>query len=435
MKPEHLQRCQVATPPDVVDLLWELALAGRKGAAFPSVLDLGAGDARFARSAKARFGRYVGVEQDRHKITQAGLPRAAQVVQGDAMAWRGAKASLSIGNPPFIKSAHLDPLWRTAVLDRLERESGTRLKDTANVFILFMMQALLRTRDDGLVVQLVPYEWVTRPSAAEFRAYLHEQHWDVQVYRFDADIFPRVLTTASVVIIDKRGTKGLWSFGEIGRNGAVRTFTSPSGTAKSVLPYADRDGNVHALRGLSPGGQEIFVLTEQQRLHYGLKKRRDVAPCVTSLRRLTKDTEVLDAEIFRRDFVQAGARCWLIRSDKPHWSPELSAYLDSVGTRWKRYSTCTNRSQWARYVSHPAPALLVSSGFVGKAPKVVVNEIGAVAVGSVYAVLTQRSKPKLAKLASRLRAYDFSRRLVHHSNNLRKIEVRQLNAVLQRVGD
>ncbi len=435
MKPQHLQRCQVATPLDVVDLLWNLALAERKGAKFPFVLDLGAGDARIARSAKARFGRYVGVEQDRHKITQAGLPRAAQVVQGDAMVWRGTKASLSIGNPPFIKSAHLDPRWRTAVLDRLEHESGTRLKDTANVFVLFMMQALLRTRNDGLVVQLVPYEWVTRPSAAEFRAYLHEQRWDVQVYRFDADIFPRVLTTASVVIIDKRGNEGQWAFGEIGRNGAVRTFTSPSGTAKSVLPYADRDGNVHALRGLSPGGQEIFVLTEQQRLHYGLKKQRDVAPCVTSLRRLDKDTEVLDAETFRRDFVEAGARCWLIRSDKAHWSSELSTYLDSVGTRWKRYSTCTNRSQWARYVSHPAPALLVSSGFVGKAPKIVVNEIGAVAVGSVYAVLTQRSKPKLAKLVSRLRAYDFSRRLVHHSNNLRKIEVRQLNAVLQRVKD
>lgn len=192
---------------------------------------------------------------------------------------------------------------------------------------------------------------------------------------------------------------------------------------------------MHALRGLSPGGQEIFVLTEQQRLHFGLKKNRDVVPCVTSLRRLDKDIEVLDAKAFKREFVQAGARCWLIRSDKMHWSAELSAYLDSVGTRWKRYSTCTNRAQWARYVSHPAPALLVSSGFVGKAPKVVVNEVGAIAVGSVYAVLTERSKSKLAKLALRLRTYDFSRRLVHHSNNLRKIEVRQLNAVLQRVGD
>lgn len=206
MKPEHLQRCQVATPLDVVDLLWDLALAARGGVSFPFVLDLGAGDARFARSAKAQFSRYVGVEQDRHKITQEGLPRAAQIVHGDAMAWQGEKASLSIGNPPFIKSAHLDPSWRTAVLDRLEYESGTRLKNTANVFVLFMLQALLRTHDDGLVVQLVPYEWVTRPSAAEFRAYLHEQRWDVQVYRFDADIFPRVLTTASVVIIDKRGT-------------------------------------------------------------------------------------------------------------------------------------------------------------------------------------------------------------------------------------
>lgn len=436
VKPEHLQRCQVATPPDVVDLLWRLALAARKGAEFDSVLDLGAGDARFARSAVARFDRYLGVERDRHKITvTSDLPKRARVVCGDALAWRGHRVSLAIGNPPFIKAAHLHPEWRASALDRLEAQSGVRLKDTANAYVLFLLQAMLRTRDDGLVVQLVPYEWVSRPSAAELRAYLRAQRWDVRVFRFNADLFPRVLTTASVVIIDKRSTQGRWEFGEIERNGTLRTFTSPSGTAKSVLPYAGRDGNVHALRGLSPGGQEIFVLTEQQRLHFGLRKKRDVVPCVTSLRRLTADTGVLDGETFRRDFVESGARCWLIRSDRPNWSAQLSAYLASVGTRWKRYSTCTNRSQWARYVSHPAPALLVSSGFVGKAPKVVVNEVGAIAVGSVYAVLTRRSKPKLVQLACRLRAYDFSRRLVHHSNNLRKIEVRQLNAVLQRVGD
>ena len=432
MKPEHLQRCQVATPPDVVSLLWRLALAARDGRPFGSVVDLGAGDARFARDPEAKFRSYLGIERDRHKITVAGLPRGARVLQGDAMRWTGSPASLCIGNPPFIKSAHLDPKWRASVLARLEAESGIRLKHTANAFVLFLLQSLLRTRADGLVVQLVPYEWVTRPSAVELRGYIETAGWDVQVYRFNADIFPRVLTTASIVVIDKRGRSGEWRFGEIGRNGAIRPFERPSGTAKAVLPYAKRNGDVHALRGLSPGGQDIFVLTEEERLHYALRKQRDVVPCVTSLRRVSEESKVLDRATFQREYVEAGARCWLIRSDRLRRSAELTQYLQSVGKRWQQYSTCTTREDWARYVPHPAPALLVSSGFVGKAPKVVVNAVGAVAVGSVYAVLSEQPRLQIAALAKRLRAYDFGRRVVHHANNLKKIEVRQLNAVLHR---
>lgn len=431
MKTEHLQRCQVATPHDVVSLLWRLALSARGGKPFESVIDLGAGDARFARDPEARFHSYLGIERDPGKIAVDGIPPGARVIQGDALNWKGPLASLAIGNPPFIKSANLDSAWRDDVLARLEAEAGVRLKRTANLFVLFLLQSLLRTKADGLVVQLVPYEWVTRPSASELRAYVAAAGWDVQVYRFNSDIFPRVLTTASVVVIDKSSQAGQWRFGEISRDGEIRAFENPSGTSSAVLPYAKRHGGPHALRGLSPGGQDIFVLTEEQRLHFSLRKRRDVSPCVTTLRNLSADVSTLDSSTFQRDYVEAGARCWLIRSDRENRSPELSEYLLSVGDRWRQYSTCTNREDWTRYAPHPKPVLLVSSGFVGKAPKIVVNAVGAVAVGSVYAVVDQRNGRQSAVLAQKLRGYDFDKRVVHHANNLKKIEVRQLNAVLQ----
>jgi hypothetical protein len=164
-------------------------------------------------------------------------------------------------------------------------------------------------------------------------------------------------------------------------------------------------------------------------LHFGLKKLRDVTPCVSSLRSLPNDIQELDDNTFRKHFVDAGKRCWLIRSDKNQLSKELRAYLDHVGDAWKKYSTCTLRDIWYRYKIHPAPQILASSGFVGKRPKVVINSIEAIAAGAVYAIFCERAD-QVVTLVARLAEFDFSKRVVSHSNNLKKVEVRQLNGVL-----
>lgn len=433
MKIEHLSRCQVETPPEIVELLWRLALERRESQVFARVLDLGAGDARFARVRHA-YEEYLGLEYDKKKVRSAAVPAGASLRVADALAWKEGGFDLCIGNPPYIRHHNLDPDWRSKVLKRLDKEAGVGLKATANVFVLFLLQALLRTADDGLVVQLVPFEWVTRPSAKELRAYIERHGWRVSVYRFDAEIFPRVLTTASVTIIDKKSNAPGWNFGEIGRDGTIKPLAQPSGSTSAVLPYADRAPSLYGLRGLSPGGQDIFVLTEEERLHFSLQKRRDVVPCVTTLRHLPADTEVLDDKAFHAHYVGAGKRCWLIRSDKNEVSGELQAYLDRVGNRWKQYSTCTVRSTWWRYKSHPKPTLLFSSGFVGKGSKVLVNSAGAIAVGAVYGIIADKDKGKGAgQIAKRLRQYDFRQRVVSHSNNLKKVEVKQLNAVLAEI--
>ncbi|RAN82085.1 hypothetical protein B5P43_10425 [Bacillus sp. SRB_336] len=78
------------------------------------------------------------------------------------------------------------------------------------------------------------------------------------------------------------------------------------------------------------------------------------------------------------------------------------------------------------------PAILVSSGFVGKAPKILVNEVGAMAVGSVYGLhVPERWLPQV--VVDKLRQYDFGKRVVSHSNNLKKIEIGQFNTVLKRL--
>jgi len=431
MKEEHFQRCQVATPPDIVDLMWRLALKRRGGKRFASVLDLGSGDGRFARADHA-FDHFTGVELDERKAVTARLPCNAHLVLADAMQWGDGGYSLSIGNPPYIRYHSLESTWRDTVLQSLEASTGVKLKRNANAFVMFLLRALQQTATDGLVVQLVPFEWVTRPSAKELRDHITANGWSTTVYRFDCEIFPRVLTTASISIIDKKRRDGVWKFGVIGKGGKIRTVAEPSGTALPVLAYAERDEDAFGLRGLSPGGQDIFVLTEEERLHFALRKVRDVTPCVTSLRHLARDLTTLDHKAFERYYVAAGKRCWLIRSDRKSLSLELDAYLASVGTRWEAYSTCTSRVTWWEYKPHPQPALLFSSSFVGSGTKVLVNGCGAIAVGSVYGVIS-RAEKSVAAIAHKLRAYDFEQRVVSHSNNLKKVEVRQLNAVLAEI--
>jgi hypothetical protein len=265
VRKEHLQRCQVATPQKVVNLLWAMALQKRPGVSKGRVLDLGAGDARFAFSGKYR--EYVGLEIDASKLPSSALPVGARVEKVDAMLWKDADFDLCIGNPPYVRHHNLDGEWRTKVLKRIYKEASLSIKETANAFVLFLAQALLRTKSDALVVQLVPFEWVSRPSAAELREYIRSQGWSVTVCRFKDAVFSRVLTTASITIIDKRKRDGSWEFFEIDQAGKLVALRNATGK-KAVLAYERKPESIYARRGLSPGGQDIFVLTEQERLFF-----------------------------------------------------------------------------------------------------------------------------------------------------------------------
>lgn len=429
MKDVHLASCQIETPQEVVDLAWGLARELRERSKFQKVIDFGAGDCRFA-SRPEYFESYLGIERDASRFQAVKLPPNASVVLGDALVKTYVGYDLCIGNPPYVRHHHLDKDWRSDVL-RGYAKCGIKLKATANAFILFLTKALLSTKDDGLVVQVIPYEWVTRPSALELRNFIEQENWSVTVLRFASDIFPDVLTTASITIIDKANKEGIWKFGIIHSDGGVEYVSSPSGGNSEVLQYSPRSTSSFALRGLSPGGQEIFVLTEEERLFHGLRKRTDVVPAITSLRNFPAEHGVLDEDAFNKYYVQKGRRCWLIQTHSKKLSPRLSRYLLTVQDNWKKYSTCTTREVWYRYRPHSVPELLIASGFIGDSPKVVINNVKAIAVGSVYAVFSGRHQP--ADLHERLTRYDFRSKVVGHSNNLKKIEVNQLNSVLEQI--
>lgn len=430
MKVEFLHSCQIETPLYIVEGMWRIAETFSPR--FPKVLDLGAGDGRFSKS--ELYDMYVGYEVDATRIPSLPLSPTVDIINNDAFSSDENDFDLCIGNPPYIRANRLDPDWREPAARKLEKSTGITFMRNANLFVYFLTLALLRTKDDGLVLQLVPYEWVSRPSAKPLRDYILQKGWHVSVYRFSEDVFDNVLTTASITVIDKSKTDRKWRYYQLSKNfDAIVEVLQPSGSKHKVLEYSERHESAHALRGLSPGSQNIFTLNEHDRLFYGLAIGQDVSPCVTSLKHIPLELTNLTNEVFKQYYIDTGQKCWLIRSDKEGISANLQAYIDSVGKEsWSKFTTCTNRENWWKYRIHPIAPILVASGFCKFGPKIVKNTAHAVAVGSVYSVLAENLE-YIQVLVEKLREKNFEAQVVGHSNNLKKIEIRQLNSVISTI--
>lgn len=419
----ELSASQVATPKPVVSLFWRLMRERRKR--FGSVMDMGAGDCRFAHG--GQYDSYVGVEIDRNRSKTARLPLNGKLLHNCAFRHAGRNYDACIGNPPYVRHHDLEGPWKQDTATRIKRELDVALKHNGNLYLYFLCLGLVKTHERGIVALVIPYEWVSRPSANPVRHHVQTQKWTVDVYRFRDRIFQGVLTTASITIIDKRGTNAEWNFFDIDRRFKVRRRIGMAESAEGVINYEKR-GQAWALRGLSPGTQKVFTLTEGERRHYGLKQT-DVVPCVTTLRRAPRSIQVLTPAAFKRHYVDAGARCWLIKSHCLKLSSTLKAYLDEVPKKLRDTWTCRNQEPWFRFALHPTPQLLLGSGFIHYGPKVLVNAVGARAVGSVWGIHSA-AKLQVRRLQWYLQRIDVEKRVVGHARYLKKVEVNQVNALL-----
>jgi hypothetical protein len=420
----ELSESQVTTPERVIKLFWDLTKQHRKQ--LKSVLDMGAGDCRFAVG--GNFTKYTGVEIDKRRIASARVPRNGEILHGCVFRHRERGYDGCIGNPPYARHHDIETSWKDRTVARLERELSVSLNKHCNLYIYFFCLALLKAREDGLVALVIPYEWVSRPSAKALREYIQQRRWNVSVYRFQKPIFDGVMTTASVSIVDKARRDGLWTYYDITAEQAVVNRPGVTDSKNGVLEYARR-GRVWGLRGLSPGSQKIFTLTEGERVRAGLSRGKDVVPCVTSLKNVPRGLGLLSSAAFQKHFVKRGEKCWLIRSDRKQRSDALEAYLKAISEEERSTYTCENQTPWFNYKAHPVPRILFSSGFTEFGPKVLINSVSARAIGSVWGIHAGRKLP-LRRLQSYLLSINFEKRVVAHAEKLKKVEVRQLNAVL-----
>jgi hypothetical protein len=386
---------------------------------------MGAGDCRFAKGGS--FDKYVGVEIDKKRIAAAEPPANGKIITGCVFRHDDNGYAACIGNPSYVRHHDIESPWKETTIARLERELSISLDKHSNLYLYFFCLGLLKSREDGLVALVIPYEWVSRPSFKALREYIRSKKWNVAVYRFQMSVFEGVMTTASITIVDKASRGGKWQYFDITPDYQVVPRRGITGSREKVLAYAAR-GEAWALRGLSPGSQKIFTLTEAERIRAGLSIR-DVVPCVTSLKNVPRDLRVLSRVSFAKHFVKAGKKCWLIRSNETKRSTQLNTYLEYVPEFKRKTYTCENQTPWFNYESHPVPQVLFSSGFTKFGPKILINSIGAQAVGSVYGIDSGKKLP-VRLLQAYLLKVNFEKRVVAHSGNLKKIEIKQLNAVL-----
>ena len=425
----YLERCQVDTPATVVTATWNHVHRLRPDGV-GRVLDLGAGDGRFAR--QGAYESYVGYEIDAGRSAGARLPSNARLLNRCAFSDLPPDADVCIGNPPFVRNQQIPPGWRQRVHGVLEQRTGVSLSGLANAWQYFFLNALACLKEDGLAALVVPFEWVSRPSAQALRKYIRDQRWTVYVYRLREAGFARVLTTASITLVDKSCRDATWTLYEEVTSGDARPLESPSGSKRGVLGYVPAPDvaaqRPFAKRGLSPGTQKVFTLSDAKREVHHLRPGRDVVPCVTSMRLLPTGFTDLDEKGFREHFVEAGRKCWLIRTDVQP-SQALEAYLSAVPESQRQTKTCLDRSRWWRFTMPVAPAVLLAQGFRGRFPKAVRNRVGARAVGGVCGIYNVRGD-QVDALTAGFDGMDLRDCVVAYSSGFFKIEVNQINALL-----
>jgi len=423
---QYFQKCQVYTPDNVIKKVWEILHNHRDF--YDKVLDLGAGDGRFSQY--GNYGKYLGIEIDESINTIKSFPDNALIKKQCAFSLEKENFDLCIGNPPYVRHQELESSWKKKYAKMMSERLGEKFTQSSNIFIYFLAQALLKTNKEGLVALVIPYEWVSRPSSQSIRNYINKNGWGVHVYRFKNDIFSKVLTTASITIIDKQDRTNTWNYYELDNDLNIQTTAQPTGTEKKLLSYSPREKNIYAQRGLSPGNQKIFCLTEDERKRHNLKIGIDVLPCIVSLKPLSKEHKVLTEKLFKKLYVDNNQRCWLVNSQTVSISKNLLNYFNSIPYEDRNTWTCNNRDIWWKYHSVEPPTYLYASAFTSYGPKIVINRVKAISVNSAPGIYT-KVKVNLYKLLDYIKYYDFESRIVNHSGKLKRIEINQMNSVIQ----
>lgn len=423
----ELSASQVSTPREVVSFFWKLVKQYRSEA-LVNVVDFGAGDARFSFS--DHFGRYLGVEIDPNAILSSYSNNSrVNIINDCAFNLKESNFDACIGNPPYVRHHDIESPWKEKTGKYLEQQLNFKFDLHSNLFAYFIALGLIKTHTNGLIAQVIPYEWVSRPSYKGLRDLLIKEKWQVDIYCFEYPVFKDVLTTACITIIDKSKNNNQWNYYNIDRNLEISNRNGVSGTGKDVLPYS-KHSTIRTRRGVSPGSQRIFTLTEGERIHNRLSKS-DVVPCVTTLKGLPDDLSTLDNETFKKYFLNEGKKCWLIKSNQEPLSENLKIYLENIPEYLRQNYTCTHQHPWYNFEKYIIPQILIHSGFTKFGPKVLKNNIGAVAVGSVMAIDSE-NEFNVIDLIKYLKHFNFEDQVVAHSNNLKKIEVRQLNSVINK---
>jgi len=122
-----LESCQIQTPLEVIEFIWNLLNKHRKS--IGTVVDYGAGDGRF--SMRGSYEEYLGIEIDPTKRPISNMPSNADLVYGCILDNKD-KFDTCIGNPPYVRNHDINRSWRMRAINLIKREIGSVVNELCN---------------------------------------------------------------------------------------------------------------------------------------------------------------------------------------------------------------------------------------------------------------------------------------------------------------
>ena len=426
------------------------------------VVDPGAGVGAFALAAATRWPDVEVFAVDVNAVTLGLLGAAAShagvrnvhLVHEDYLTWlrrenrRNDPQRLLIGNPPYTRHQELDRKLKMTLVEAAEDLVTSGLAGLSAYFLAVSLNAL---RADDTLCFVLPSTWSEARYGRELRAWLwRETQRRVEIHLFPSHtrVFPGTRVSAMVLYVGRRQS----STEVFTRHRATltdRTVTTTGGEPTSraeeaplsLGPWLWRQANhrpkAHVplgdvgrvRRGVATGANSFFFLSDDEANALPLGA---VRPALQRLRHTT--TDVLDTAEHRRIGARGKPR-WLLMLNNPAMvaTPPVQLLLArgrEAGIPGRYLATV--RDPWYAIEDIPPPHLLVAIMSKGRL-RVVRNVAKVIHSNSMYGIYLHQ--PALARpLATWLSSYEGQQAMLaearHYSDGLRKLEPRDLSAVL-----
>lgn len=281
-----------------------------------------------------------------------------------------------VANPPYVRHHELE--YADATYSRFDRMIGERLGRMTNLYGLFLLRIWQLLAIAGRAAIITPAEWLNADFGVPIKRFLlRENALDAIVTFKDAALpFPNALTTAAITLL-RRGRSPSEPIRLAEVPDAMELSQLDINSARSIDPVAldpqrkwssafrkdtpgpfdQRASNTlgeftDCTRGIATGANRYFVLSESERMQFGID-RRDVVPCVSKATHIDKtnfDTDALE------NIIASDRKIWLLRPRAPI-DPAVRSYLDlGIAQGIDRRYLPSHRPEWFRPERrNPAP--------------------------------------------------------------------------------
>ena len=268
---------QIATPPDVANLMVQKLFRKRRPTADDDILDPGCGAGAlimamldWCRKEGVDTPHIVGVELDPKLIERArtavGSDKNVDLMESDFLLGDIGSFDYVICNPPYV---------RIEKLDELEKETYRSLFETAvnrfDLYILFFEKALKILRPSGRMVFITPEKYEYTLTARPLRQLMTNCHVE-EIHHIEEDAFKGLVTYPTITTINRNG---VGSTRIVNRSELFKTVRLPTdGSPWSPVIRGSSEGGTSELTlgdicvrvscGVATGADRIFVVPKEE---------------------------------------------------------------------------------------------------------------------------------------------------------------------------